>query len=358
MNNNGKRQLNYELLRVVSMLMIVCMHYLSKGGALAEPGKELLTGNEYLAWFIEAFCIVAVNVYILISGYFGISAKFSINKPLKIWKQVLFYSIFLGIVAMLLGIQKFNIYQCLTYVFPTLTEHYWFATAYIVLSLLMPFLNTGVHNLEKPVFEKVLLAMILIFSAGKTVLPVHLPWDKLGYDAFWFVCLYLTGAYIRLYIKPKLDKNKKAYVIKSKIIYVGCSMLTFTSMLIIRQLYLQRGILGDFISYAYSYNHLFTYVGAIGLFISFYDLFDKSCEESINKRQREKIINTLAGSSFGVYLIHEHINFRYLWPKWFKCEIYAQESVGVFILHLITSVIIIYLVCTAIELIRKKIFRG
>lgn len=339
------------------MLMIVCMHYLSKGGVLAEPSQKM-TLNEYLAWVIEAFCLVAVNVYILISGYFGVTAKFSINKPIKIWKQVLSYSLFLGIAAMMLGIQKFNIYQCLTYIFPVLTEHYWFATAYIVLCLLMPFLNAGVQTLEKNILEKVLLGMILIFSAGKTVLPVHLPWDKFGYDAFWFVCLYLTGAYIRLYIKPKLDENKKKYAVKGAILYICCSVFIFASMMLIRELYIQKGILKDFISYAYSYNHLFTYMGAIGLFVSFYALFDKSCKESLSYRRCEKAINILASSSFGVYLIHEHINFRYLWPKWFKCEIYAQESAGVFILHLIATVICVYLLCTAIELIRKKIFRG
>ncbi len=64
-----KRERNYEILRILAMLMIVCLHYLSKGGALAAPtGKLAATG--YTAWFIEAFCVVAVNVYVLISGYF------------------------------------------------------------------------------------------------------------------------------------------------------------------------------------------------------------------------------------------------------------------------------------------------
>ena len=48
------RQMNYELLRIIAMLMIVCLHYLSKGGALGDPKQELTT-NGYLAWLIEAF---------------------------------------------------------------------------------------------------------------------------------------------------------------------------------------------------------------------------------------------------------------------------------------------------------------
>ena len=81
------RQMNYELLRIIAMLMIVCLHYLSKGGALGDPKQELTT-NGYLAWLIEAFCLVAVNVYVLISGYFGVdSQNFTIRKPLKIWRR-------------------------------------------------------------------------------------------------------------------------------------------------------------------------------------------------------------------------------------------------------------------------------
>ncbi len=76
------RQMNYELLRIIAMLMIVCLHYLSKGGALGDPKQELTT-NGYLAWLIEAFCLVAVNVYVLISGYFGVdSQNFTIRKSL------------------------------------------------------------------------------------------------------------------------------------------------------------------------------------------------------------------------------------------------------------------------------------
>ena len=65
------RQLNYELLRILAMLMIVCLHYLSKGGFLGVPAREQISVSGYAAWLIEAFCLVAVNVYVLISGYFG-----------------------------------------------------------------------------------------------------------------------------------------------------------------------------------------------------------------------------------------------------------------------------------------------
>ena len=40
-----KRQLNYELLRIIAMLMIVCLHYLSKGGLLGDPARAGMTAD-------------------------------------------------------------------------------------------------------------------------------------------------------------------------------------------------------------------------------------------------------------------------------------------------------------------------
>ena len=56
-----KRMANYELLRILSMLMVITLHYLSHTGSLLEPG-ERAQGRQALGTFLESFCIVAVNV--------------------------------------------------------------------------------------------------------------------------------------------------------------------------------------------------------------------------------------------------------------------------------------------------------
>ena len=64
------RAANYELLRIVAMVMVVVMHFLARSEqmlALDEPFSSVRLAGSAL----EAFCLVAVNVYVLISGYFG-----------------------------------------------------------------------------------------------------------------------------------------------------------------------------------------------------------------------------------------------------------------------------------------------
>lgn len=352
-----ERERNYEILRIIAMLMIVCLHYLSKGGALANPSGRL-TASGYTAWFIEAFCLVAVNVYVLISGYFGICEKEDLHeskikitnvlkRTIRIYLQVWFYSVVIGVIFMLSGLQEFDIYTVFMYVFPVSTEHYWFATAYLLLTLLMPFLNVGFDRIEKRSMQGILGCMLLVFCVAKTVLPMQLPWDHKGYDAFWFVFLYLTGAYLRRYGVKWITNRTRAILL-----YVFSTFIIFASFLVIRSLYLRTGMLEDFISYSYSYNFLFSYLASIGLLLAF-----KANTKKDKTKTCGPVLQTISGAAFGVYLIHEHVNLRYVWPTWFQSADFATASVPLFLLHMVVTVAVVYVVCTAIEIVRSKLIK-
>ena len=68
------------------------------------------------------------------------------------------------------------------------------------------------------------------------------------------------------------------------------------------------------------------------------------------------MIHTLGGATFGVYLIHEHQSLRYQWPVWFSCETIIEKRPLLFILHMIGTVVVVYLCCTVIELLRQRIW--
>lgn len=361
MRSGKKRQLNYELLRILAMLMIVCLHYLSKGGLLGDPARADMTATGYTAWFVEALCLVAVNVYVLISGYFGVDLLGSqtvgkrltfwevMRKPLKIWKQVFFYSMLFGCGAIVLGLQAFDPYRFFSYCFPIVTEHYWFATSYIFLCLMMPFLNAGISCLDQKELRWLLLGFLLLFSMAKTVIPMQLPWDKYGYDSLWFVVLYLTGAYIRRYEMPFLARRWRAAAL-----YLGSTAAIFASFFLIRLVYLKTGMLGERIQYGYTYNFLFCYTGAVGLFLLFQPSKSaKSSSQQFLERFR-KPVELFSGAAFGVYLIHEHLNLRGFWQRWLHCEVQAENSVAGFLGHMLVTVLCVYLVCTAMELVRQR----
>ena len=361
MGAGKKRQLNYELLRILAMLMIVCLHYLSKGGLLGDPSRADMTATGYTAWLVEALCLVAVNVYVLISGYFGVDSLGSqtvgkrltfwevMRKPLKIWKQVFFYSMLFGCGAIVFGVQAFDPYRFFSYCFPIVTEHYWFATSYVFLCLLMPFLNAGISCLDQKELRYLLLGFLLLFSIAKTVIPMQLPWDKYGYDCLWFVVLYLTGAYLRRYEMPFGSRRWRAASL-----YLGSAAAVFGSFFVLRLVYLKTGMLGERIQYGYTYNFLFCYTGAVGLFLLFQPAKSgRSGRQQLLERFR-KPVELFSGAAFGVYLIHEHLNLRAVWQQWFHCEVQAENSPVGFLGHMLATVLCVYLLCTAIELIRQK----
>ena len=103
MTAGKKRLANFELLRMLAMLMVVTMHFLSRTGSLPEAGQEL-TERTAAAILIEAFCIIAVNVYVFISGYFLSESGFSLKRLLRLLCQVLFYTLLIPPVLVLAGI--------------------------------------------------------------------------------------------------------------------------------------------------------------------------------------------------------------------------------------------------------------
>ena len=78
-----KRMANIELLRILAMLMVVSLHYLAKGKLLPEM-TGTLSGQGYLAWFLEALSICAVDVYVLISGYFLVETGFRCSRLIRL----------------------------------------------------------------------------------------------------------------------------------------------------------------------------------------------------------------------------------------------------------------------------------
>ena len=97
----SSRNYGIDLLRIVSMLMVVILHVLGQGGVL-KTSAPLSVGYE-IAWFLEIMCYCAVNCYALISGYVGVGSKFKYSNIVNIWLQVIWYSVGIAFVAALVS---------------------------------------------------------------------------------------------------------------------------------------------------------------------------------------------------------------------------------------------------------------
>lgn len=343
--NKSKRMANMELLRILSMGMVVMLHYLSKGKVLPALDGPM-TANGYVAWILETFSIVAVNVYMLISGYFLVGSGFKCKRLVQLFCQVLFYSILIPLLLLATGIlapSQITIYKLLQYCLPAQMEHYWFVSAYVLMYLFSPILSTAVKNMKQRQHRAVLFLLLLILSVNKSVLPVRLEMDQLGYDAIWFLFVFLVASYIRLYGIGFFDKAAKGVIG-----YLGGCIGIFGIALLIRMLCLGTGLLGDFVGATYHYNHILNLFAAISLFYAFYH-----CK--IPEGRIHTLIVTVAPYTFGVYLLHEQIEVRNLWPLWLGASI--QGNPLFFVAKAILSVGIVFLLGIGVDAIRGWLFR-
>jgi surface polysaccharide O-acyltransferase-like enzyme len=95
------RQSNIELLRIIVMFMVMCIHTTL---AIRYPEMESATSTEYfVVGAIKAFSLVAVNVFVMISGWFGI--KFSFSGLYSFIFQVLLFTLLCYAISILFSIQ-------------------------------------------------------------------------------------------------------------------------------------------------------------------------------------------------------------------------------------------------------------
>lgn len=179
-----------ELLRIVAMMMVVGLHYLNFGGIL---WSEAVT-NRRIAWGIEAFLFVAVNCYVLISGYFLVKAKaFHWSKVGALWAHTAFYALLFTLVADVYT-GKWNLAGIVHSLLPIRYTMYWFVTAYMGMYILSPYLSRLACHLEKNEYKKFLMILTGLFVLYSFLRQDADPFNiGGGYTMAWFCVLFFWG---------------------------------------------------------------------------------------------------------------------------------------------------------------------
>ncbi len=336
-SNKAQRNSSIELLRIISMFLIVLCHFATHGGF--NFGAQDLSVTRFWWSAIEMGGNFGVNVFVLISGYFLISDKsriFNAKKALKFWGQVFFYSIVIYFVFVMIGAKDFTVGSLVKTLFPITFESWWFASTYFVLYIIHPFINLLLRKLDKAMFQ-LLLAVALILWC---IIPTFTTLSYQSNSLLWFITLYSVSGYVRLYgLNPKFKAKHylAMWFIFSVLRYLSCIALVF---------------LGTKSSFAYSHTLFFYPQQSLLTFLSALALFMAFEKKDIGYR---KWINIIASASFGVYLIHENSLIRpLLWEEIFKNASY--QNTALLIPYSVAVAVAVYCVCTVIDLIRQQTF--
>lgn len=280
------RSSNFELLRLLAMLLVLILHanYLT----FHFPTNEALHSQPIESLgriWSEALAIVGVNVFVLISGYFGIRLR--IKGIASLLFQAAFYTIGIYLTLVALGLEPFQTKAFIRTLYPLDRSKEWFLPTYLSLMIFTPFLNAFVQKQDERGLRHYLIffySLSILFGFLSDQLDV-----KNGYSLFSFCEIYLLGRYFRLY--PETINRYKTSTLVS--IYFGVSfaqsLALFAYGYTSGQPIVANALTGKFLSYASPINIL----TASALFLSFSRLKIES-----------RAINWIASSTFAVYLIH------------------------------------------------------
>ena len=324
-----KRESNIELLRIFSMLGVIVLHYNNNGGGLQYVTKY--SANYFVLIIMESLTICAVDLFMLISGYFSCKNKKTlIEKPIKLLTQVIIFSFGHYLIASFIN-GTLSIKGTIASIVPA----NYFVILYIVVYLLSPYLNL----IYDTVSDNFIILIVSVFSVYPTLVDwfskftgknwfglssIGLNGSQEGYQIVNFIMMYYVG----MYINKNIDKLKNISIVK-------LIMLVIATTLIISLMANGFEILGIGMNTAWSYCNPFIVVEAVLIFL----IFNK-----INIGSK-RYINKISAASFTVYLTHCYL-IQYIGVEWA-----IQQNTIIMLLHLYISVIAIYLVCFIVYLI-------
>lgn len=322
-----------ELFRIISMFLIVMHHYVVNSGipSLYETGSTNI--NQYAVQLLGAWGKTGINCFTLITGYFLIGKECPPKRAFKLWGEYFFWTILCFVSLAIININLISSYDIVRGLFmPVLSSGY--GAVILFLLLLVPALNKLISNLTRKEYVWLLVVLLLYY----TIIPsftLNQHFDFL----VWLCVIYLIGGYLKLYPLKILTQNK--IVLPLLVI----SFIGLCSSIIVISKYVNVAKSYWFISDA---NKIGALVISILSFSFFLNL----------KPTKSKIINTIAGTCWGVLCIHANSNCmrEFLWNRlfdnthWFKTD-YA-------ILHCVFVSIVVFLVCSIMVIPFKAFFQN
>jgi len=326
------RDSNIELLRILSILLVMILHanYL----ALEPPSQAAISssfGNAFIQVYIEALSCVCVNIFILISGWFGI--RFKIIRLAEIVFQVLFICIAMYILLRVTNLTKSMDIKEWSQLFFIKSGGYWFVRAYIILYVFAPVLNTFVENCSR---NQIKIFIFLFFILQSIYGFYHSDvWFSEGYSPLSFMGLYVIARFMRIYPNHYMKCNRRIDIS----IYFVTSAFTAICAIFLTPLSAKGATI------MFLYSSPLVIIASMYIFLFFTKIQFYNC-----------VVNWIASSSFAVYLLHcsPHV-FQPIYLDTIS-HWHETESVYLFISFTIGFIIVIFSFSIMLDKFRLKIW--
>ncbi len=339
-----QRNIGIDVLRIASMFFIIIGHILMQGGVITAFFNEGLQGGYYFLNTIYVLAYCGVNCFALVSGYVGWQNTFKLEKIIKLWANVVFWSVGVSLILFIYNKDFFSVKESISMFLPLIRGRYWFFNAYFVVFMFSPLLNHLIRTLPQKTFLYFLLAVGFVFcvipflALGNDVLRI-----QNGFEFSWLMVMYLVGGYFSKY--PVIIK--KTY--KCIVAYLNLALLNLIYKYLIEVVTTKFFGVPSYGDIFMSYTSPVAVGEAVCLLLCFSNL-------KLNNKKLVKVISFITPAIFSVYIIHVHPLI--FWNILNKAFIGLTEyNLFVAFVLIIAISLAIFIGCVALDYIRIIIFK-
>ena len=319
-----ERSSNIELLRILAMMAIVLGHCLRQNDCfLALPNMIFASG----------MLRIAVNVFLIVGCWFMVDATFSWKRVFSLYRTLAFYSIPISVLMFFVNPDA-SLRLVLRGVFPFFGCAVWFASAYISLIILSPFLQ-HIFTLPRTRQRTLVVALLLVIVVPATLQPCQ------GYvaDLLWFPCVYLMTGYVKHSARYVAFRGKWLALLFGCVLYGALALGARWGG--------PLAPLAD--GWLWGISTLPNLLCAFAVFTFFVKL-----DIGVIRP-----INFLAKSTFAVYIVHQTPAFMsYEWKRIWCVSSWSDVSTATLVLLLTAGVLGTFGAVTLVDtFVRRKLFR-
>ena len=339
-----ERNSRLELLRIICMFLIVLRHYTTA----AEWGGVFTADN--WTWQVLFLQIIrfggsaAINVFLLISGYFMISRPMNWKRIVLLIAEMIFYCYTIAAVLYNTKLSPFSvkglIKQLLPFWFGT---SLWYVVCYVVLCCFLPFLNPILNHVDRNQYRNFFFFFFLLASVARTIGIVNYLGNQYSVD--WFLVMYSVGGYIRRFYDSEKKKPWGRYFLISLAVLLASIIGMSVGGHILH--------INALVSHA---NDLDPAYSIVAVFVAVF-LFLWVIQ---SRPFTNKTINALSKSAIGVFIISQNPLLKVvIWDRIYPNIDYLRSDL--LPLHCLIKVGAVFVACMIIDQIRiatiEKAFR-
>ena len=333
------RSSNIELMRIVLMVIIIMHHYVVNSGIMDGVNLSDLSVNVVFLQYWGMWGKMAINAYVMVSGFFLCTSSLTWQKYMKLLLQILFYQFVLYAILIVLGYATLAPKE----MFKTIFALFYgagnsFVSSFMLFYLFVPYLNKLLDSIKnKGGVERLLVLLFVVNTVTVTFFKSHA-----FNEITWYMNIYFVGAYLRLYAGAW--SKRLSFSVKWLLLFVALSFISIAVLDAIgMRLHKDWGF-----SYYFMIDSskILAFFVSIGVFLLFKNL----------PMKHSHFINVVAKTTFGVLLIHAHSDAMrtLLWKHLADVPSMLHASTSALILHAMIWAPLVFIVCSALDYLRIR----